>query len=377
MIRKILLIGHRRQLVDVFIEHGYSFFIWNEKPILDDRVKATDQYISTFSDNEPEVLQKLAHISNRESSFTHVIAGKEMAVIATSIAQKFFQCSVFRSQSQANLFRDKVVMKEYLAKYKIEMTPFYADYPADYSFKIPLVLKERNSTGSRGIEVLTSVPDLVQFDSSLYYFEEFIDGTEGSVESFIQNGKVIFTSITEYLRKKFINLVGAHYASLLEAKILDLNQRVLSALKLENGMTHLEFYLTPQGHLIFGEIALRPPGGHIMELIEKSYGFNPWRTYVDVELGNIVELNKKLSTPSIAYIFHPGQGVVKSLPKKEEIKKIAGVYRCKIKIKLGQRLLQRNGVGEEAGYVLATSPLENVTQLITQLDGLTKIELAN
>ena len=57
----------------------------------------------------------------------------------------------------------------------------------------------------------------------------------------------------------------------LKSKILKINDEVIKKFGVDRGMTHAEFYLTDHGP-VFGEIAIRPPGGYYMELIEKVYG---------------------------------------------------------------------------------------------------------
>ena len=37
----------------------------------------------------------------------------------------------------------------------------------------------------------------------------------------------------------------------------------------------MEVFLGEEGP-VFGEIAARPPGGYLMDLIPRAYGFDPW-----------------------------------------------------------------------------------------------------
>lgn len=53
-----------------------------------------------------------------------------------------------------------------------------------------------------------------------------------------------------------------------------MNHQVIKALNIKWGLTHLEYYGDRNGEL-FGEIALRPTGGYIMELIKCAYDFDP------------------------------------------------------------------------------------------------------
>ncbi|MFN2374337.1 MAG: carboxylate--amine ligase, partial [Cyclonatronaceae bacterium] len=65
---------------------------------------------------------------------------------------------------------------------------------------------------------------------------------------------------------------------ILESKrqvIRDAMERLVKAFGIEYGMIHPEWFLTEDDTLSFGEVAARIPGGHIFELIEKAYGFDP------------------------------------------------------------------------------------------------------
>ena len=90
-------------------------------------------------------------------------------------------------------------------------------------------------------------------------------------------------NVTEYHRIGHCNLVPAHYSEKELELIHELNRRVIKALKIKWGMTHLEYYLTDEG-ILFGEVALRPPGGHIMDCMSIAYDVNIWDHFIDVEL---------------------------------------------------------------------------------------------
>src|SRR5690606_5219991 len=116
-------------------------------------------------------------------------------------------------------------------------------------------------------------------------YESFINAPEGSIESFINNNEILFTNITEYYKKTQANLLPAPFSKDELQQIQNLNEDVISKLNIQWGMTHLEFYRHPNG-LYFGEIALRPPGGHIMAILKTAYGFNAWEALLAVELNH-------------------------------------------------------------------------------------------
>jgi hypothetical protein len=46
-----------------------------------------------------------------------------------------------------------------------------------------------------------------------------------------------------------------------------MGQQVLAALGFQTGFTHMEWYLKPDGEVVFGEIGARPPGVRVVDLM--------------------------------------------------------------------------------------------------------------
>ena len=46
-----------------------------------------------------------------------------------------------------------------------------------------------------------------------------------------------------------------------------MGEEVLAALGFQTGFTHMEWFRTPSGEAVFGEIAARPPGAHLVDLM--------------------------------------------------------------------------------------------------------------
>ena len=209
--------------------------------------------------------------------------------------------------------------------------------------------------------------ELAERLDSRVLLEQEIRGTEGSVESFVFDGEIIFENFTEYLLIGGCNLVPGHLKPEVKAEARALNRAVIKALQIKWGLTHLEFYETPKG-ILFGEVALRPPGGYLMEAIKLAYGFNPWRALVNVELGKVPELPPENSRPRYAasVIFHPGAGRVKRIEGMDIIQNLPSTKKFRIKVKEGSIIPQREGVGQDIGYLLACT--DDAAQLRADLE---------
>ena len=66
--------------------------------------------------------------------------------------------------------------------------------------------------------------------------------TTPSVIAFVEGGEIIFSSSTEYRITKFANVVPAGYPPGEIERIRSLNGKVIKALNIKWGLTHLEYY---------------------------------------------------------------------------------------------------------------------------------------
>ena len=136
----------------------------------------------------------------------------------------------------------------------------------------------------------------------------------------------------------------------------------ISALGIAWGMTHLEVYLTENGPL-FGEIALRPPGGYIMNAISHAWDFNPWAAFVAMELGEVFNFPEQVSQFAASEVLYPGAGIVSAVSGKSRVLEEQGVREFRLKVKVGEQLPARTGLGHDTGYVVhaSASPEERLT----------------
>ncbi|WP_088006305.1 ATP-grasp domain-containing protein [Indiicoccus explosivorum] len=147
----------------------------------------------------------------------------------------------------------------------------------------PIHIKPLNKAGTVGHMVIRDASDIDKINESdfPYLMESHLDGQEFSVEAFIFNGKIKFLNITEYVRLGYSNFVPASpelekYRPQIHREV----QRLVDAFEIQYGVIHPEYFISPDGTLNFGEVAARVPGGHIFELIERSYGFSPFQAQI-------------------------------------------------------------------------------------------------
>lgn len=107
--------------------------------------------------------------------------------------------------------------------------------------------------------------------------EEFVDGEEFTHDTICADGRILFENVGWYRPRP---LVGRRHEwispSTVALRDLDvpylaggraMGREVLAALGFRDGFTHMEWYRTASGEVVFGEIGCRPPGARTVDLM--------------------------------------------------------------------------------------------------------------
>jgi hypothetical protein len=351
---RVLVIGPRRALIEVLRSRGIPFAVWQEKAGF--AIADAEQLVTAPLWNTTSRLRQFIGETFASARYTHVIAGSEAAVYPAAVARRVLGARL-SAASTALRCRDKLAMKEYLSGYKIPMTAFMAESsarsPAEAFARLgtPLVRKRRKSSGGRGMELIHMGQDLVLRRDGRNILERYVSAPEASIESFINEGQIRFVNTTRYLERAHVNFVPSALDGCLLESMQALNRRVIEALKINWGITHLEVYLGDSG-LLFGEIALRPPGGYIMNAMQHAYAFNPWAAMVAIELGEHFDFPDSIAAYCGVEIFHPGAGKVAAIHGGDLVRQHPATREFRLKIRPGDSISRRESAGQDIGYLL-------------------------
>lgn len=349
--------GFRQGLCRALTNLGIRWALWSEKEPKAS-LPAVFVHVGKFPRNDDRISTILDGYSDF-GPFTHIIAGTEASVYPAALARRILNART-STKSVALRCHDKLHMKVYLRQHAVPMTDFIAgddiQDAADVVERlgIPVVIKSRHESGGRGLQIVDSPADVMRYSSRNRIMERYVSAPEASVESFINHGEILFENITQYYINKHVNIVPGLLAAEQHQALLAMNRQVIGALKIDWGMTHMEAYLDDAG-MLFGEIALRPPGGYIMELISKAYGFNAWEALVHMELDQPYEFPSFSSKHTAACILHPGAGRVRDVKNWDQVSNLPSVYKARLKVKPSEHIAERQGIGEDAGYLLLSS----------------------
>src|SRR4029453_18331726 len=106
------------------------------------------------------------------------------------------------------------------------------------------------------------------------------------VDSLVTSGRVAFAGVNKYGRPplQVAHGGGAYISQTIphdsaeKKKLLEINRRLIKAMKMETGATHAEFIKSEaDGDFHFLEIAARVGGAYIADVLEAASGINLWR----------------------------------------------------------------------------------------------------
>jgi hypothetical protein len=144
----------------------------------------------------------------------------------------------------------------------------------------PIHLKAFDKAGCLGHRVIRTPDevDTIPEEEFPVLMESHLDGWEFAVEAWIHDGKIAFLNISEYVTLGYSVFVPAspeleRYREQIRVQI----EKLIKAFDIDFGLIHPEYFVTSDGEMYFGEVAYRPPGFKVFELLERVYGFNAYQ----------------------------------------------------------------------------------------------------
>ncbi len=197
--------------------------------------------------------------------------------------------------AQTELFRDKKKMKDALNAAGVR-TPRHTTATGSDAIRaaagtigLPLVIKPIAGAGSAHTH---EVRDDAMLDAAIadvgehreVSVEEYVEGEEYTFDTVCANGYIAYENVAwyrpkpiigrnvEWISMQTVNLRNIDRPELAAGR--ELGRRVIEVLGFRTGFTHMEWFLTPSGEAVFGEIGGRPPGGRSVDLMNYSNDFD-------------------------------------------------------------------------------------------------------
>jgi aminotransferase len=258
---------------------------------------------------------------------------------------------------------------------------------------LPIILKPADSQSSRGVSKINSdnVEELEHiYINSLKYSncgyliaEDFIDGTEVTVEGFVSDNKYLTLAISE--KKHFRTGIASElrYPADISSKVKNALRKYMEQFvthsKLIYGITHAEFMVNKDtGDVTLIEIACRGGGTLISSNIVKLVSdFDVYEEFYNNLIGNVtkfddITINEK---HAILKFFEFSDGKVKDIHGIDFLSTIEEIEEIQLNFKIGDVLLPADDDRSRQGFYIASAPTkQELDRLIDLVDRTAQVD---
>jgi hypothetical protein len=236
----------------------------------------------------------------------------------------------------ARNFRDKAQMKTVLraagvpcARHRLaENAKAAREFAHEVGF--PLVVKPPAGAGAKSTFRLDDQTDLSTWLEAApptpdrpAMIEEFLTGQEGSYDSVMVDGELVWDSISAYLptplevlRNPWMqwvvllprNIDGPEYT-----EIRKVAPQALRALGLHTGLSHMEWFRRPDGSVAVSEVGARPPGAQITSMLCYAHDFDLYTAWARLMIDGTFDPPERRWSAGTVYLRGQGAGLVKAV----------------------------------------------------------------
>ena len=276
-------------------------------------------------DSTEDTLEKIFNIVDKlklKYNIAGILPVKEKLIIHSAILSKYLKLASVGIRA-AIISRSKLKQREIL-KYtkwgvnfkKLSKTKLETEFPNSG------VIKPINDHGSNNVYLWSNSNEkkeilkiLGKLDSENFLIEEKIEGQEYSIESWVKNNEILYSSITKKITLKHKGIefpveighevpYNQELEETIKNEIEEMNKYIIKETNVENAIVHLEFKIDGKNIPRVMEWAVRNPGDRIMDLYMFSGKINPYRLYIDILLDNKIESVKNNTKKAYQIYFN-------------------------------------------------------------------------
>ncbi len=220
------------------------------------------------------------------------------------------------------LSTNKVRMKERFKKYNVRAANFMKASSARNTkeavnvFKLPVVFKVVDSSGSRGVFIVSKIKEIdniikaARSETKKNYFivEEFLEGREFGAQALVYNNEVKFIlPHGDFVFKANTNIPVGHFVPIKLKKniVRDLYtqlKRSIRSLELNNCAINADFILKDNKVFVL-EIGARAGATCLSELVSIYFGFNYYQLIINMALGKEPDFRFRRKLPNASMLL--------------------------------------------------------------------------
>ncbi len=218
-------------------------------------------------------------------------------------------------ETTSRYFRDKLAMRIKAKEHDIPVPEFVSLFNdidintfTDW-VPAPWLIKPRSAASATGIKKIHSKEELWQVIGELgdhrheYLLEQFAPGDVYHVDALSNDGKVIFSRVSQYLDTPFeVAHGGGIFRSVIspfkdkdDKQLQKLNTKVMKSFGMQYSASHTEFIKGKEdGKYYFLETSSRVGGANLAEMVEASSAINLWKEWAKIEIAKALKTEYKL-----------------------------------------------------------------------------------
>ena len=195
--------------------------------------------------------------------------------------------------------------------------------------------------------------------------EEFVRGDEHSFDSVVVDGRLVWHSISRYLPSPLDVLAhpwiqwcvllprdidGPEYAD-----IVGLGHHAVTALGLQTGLSHMEWFRRADGSLAVSEVGARPPGAQFMSLMSFAHDVDMYAAWAALAVDERFDPPERRFAVGAAYLRAQGPG--RSIVAAHGLDRVSDETQAAVvDVRLPGRGDKPSGTYEGDGYVIVRDP---------------------
>lgn len=377
----------RNDISPIIIRTNKNMKFFNEEYL--NKTKNVPSYIiDYYNDMHDEVSKFKTWLNDRKiSNIDYFFNDSEYYLeFANNFANKLGLCSL--TDEQIKWVRDKVDMKKKFREIGIDTVDFFEINSKDElkrCFKKngckKIIFKPRRGMNSINTYIISSLEDIDNLDVDIvegkYMAEDFCYDHEWSIESLVQNGKVLDSYVT-YIPNPTIwasisNNLNCHMTvpktpSYFKFIPKDFIQQIVTGMNLKDGAMTIEVFIDRNGNIKASELGWRLPGCQATLNHSYSYGIDIYNLLLDIAIHKPVKLSYRYPIISVGDLYLPNkEGVITELTSLEELLQMDGVISGEMFAKVGEYQKKRRVGNDASGWVQVIGKDEEETLHIMQI----------
>lgn len=283
----------------------------------------------------------------------------------------------------ATRFTNKFLMREYASKAGIPMPKYklchLVEEAVSFLEKNPIaIIKPIDSQSSRGIHIVKTRDDIEKYYADCVQYsnaekailiEEFIEGTEFTVDGVKTSSEYVVTAVSEKNHYKYnLNVANKLFFTQSNDKydydrLRKENADMIAAMGLPFGLTHTE-YKYRDGKFYLIETAARGGGTKISSDIAKLVsGIDCNRLLINMLTGGSDEIIRENHHEcAVLGFFDFKQGQITAIEGLDEVLSMDGVHDIKLEVKVGDTLREALDDRSRCGYYILFADSVNELQ---------------